>query len=130
MSPIQIGITTCEVGEVVAFEFHLPIPGAEDADARFPSLRADFIDGTAITTRGNEAVTLKVLLASLGIREVNTCPTKDAPASASSHAAAMDRAAAMSLPVSTVSNEPRFSGTAPSSSARPSPTSSRVVLPA
>lgn len=81
MSPVQIGTTTREVGEVVAFEFHLPIPGAEGADAKFPSLRADFIDGTTITTRGNEAVTLKVLLASLGIREVNTCRTKEIRAS-------------------------------------------------
>lgn len=125
MSPIQIGTTTREVGEVVAFEFHLPISGAEGTDAKFPSLRADFIDGTTITTRGNEAVTLKVLLASLGIRQVNACHTRKIQASTRNDAA-HGGAAPMSPPFS----GSRAAAPAPATPILPSAAPSRVVLPA
>jgi len=77
MSPIKIGITTREINDVISFEFHMPGLGPDGLEIKLPSLRADFADGSNLTTRGNEAVTLKVLLASLGIREINASSKKE-----------------------------------------------------
>lgn len=77
MSPLVIGTTTCEITEVAAFEFHPPAAEAGGPHGKFPSLRADFFNGTSIITRGNKAVTLKVLLASLGVREINAPTAKE-----------------------------------------------------
>ncbi|MES2707039.1 MAG: hypothetical protein V4726_10605 [Verrucomicrobiota bacterium] len=77
MNPVKIGTTTREVSDVIAFEFHMPGLGVDGLETKFPSLRADFADGSAAITKGNEAVTLKVLLASLGVREINASSTKE-----------------------------------------------------
>lgn len=77
MTTVQIGTTTVEIKDIVSFEFHSSgVSGTEPGNSGKPSLRANFGDGHCVTAHGNEAVTLKVLLGSLGIRDLRGVPEK------------------------------------------------------
>ena len=72
-SKIQIAETAYDCVDLASFAFALPNadpgnPGQED----LARLRVDLKEGASILVKGTEAVTLKVLLASLGIHDISS----------------------------------------------------------
>ncbi|MDB6136340.1 MAG: hypothetical protein JWM59_4583 [Verrucomicrobiales bacterium] len=75
MSPVRIGTTTKEITDIVSFAFS---PPGNDSHPRTRAvLQANYSDGSSAVTEGDEAVTLKVLLSSQGIKDLSTPPPVD-----------------------------------------------------
>ncbi|RYD35813.1 MAG: hypothetical protein EOP86_07560 [Verrucomicrobiaceae bacterium] len=72
MSLLTIGTTTVETAEIISFEFDLHELGPEPDAVEHIALHANLQDGSSAATEGDEAVTLKVLLASIGLVDLHT----------------------------------------------------------
>lgn len=75
MTPIKIGTTTKEITDIVSFIFSPPGNASGPGPRVRAVLQANYRDGTSALTEGDEAVTLKVLLSSQGIRQLGDSPS-------------------------------------------------------
>lgn len=71
MSPLKIGTATVETAEIVSFDFNLHETDPEPGYGEHAVLHANFRNGDSATSEGDEAVTLKVLLASIGLTDLH-----------------------------------------------------------
>lgn len=78
MSSVTIGTTSVETAEIVSFDFNLHEPASELKNGEHMVLQATLRDGRFVAAEGDEAVTLKVLLASIGLVDQHGKPLPDA----------------------------------------------------
>ncbi|RYD38412.1 MAG: hypothetical protein EOP86_00925 [Verrucomicrobiaceae bacterium] len=75
MSSVKIGTTTKEITEIVSFAFSPPGNDSNSGTSTRAALQANYRDGSSAVIEGDEAVTLKVLLSSQGIKDLSTPPS-------------------------------------------------------
>lgn len=77
MSPVRIGTTTKQITDIVSFVFSPAGNDSNSAPRTRAALQVNYTDGSSAVTEGDEAVTLKVLLSSQGIKDLGTPPAVD-----------------------------------------------------